>query len=95
MQKLNFPDYSFRFKNSENKVAIFDVIRKKFIILTPEEWVRQHVVHYLINEKQYPKSHINVEKLIKVMVKLLCLWSVNLQLLPLRKTLLTKLLVTI
>ena len=66
MQKLNFPDYSFRFKNSENKVAIFDVIRKKFIILTPEEWVRQHVVHYLINDKQYPKSHINVEKLIKV-----------------------------
>ena len=66
MQKLNFPDYSFRFKNSENKVAIFDVIRKKFIILTAEEWVRQHVVHYLINDKQYPKSHINVEKLIKV-----------------------------
>ena len=66
MQQLNFPSYNFRFKNSENKVAIFDAIRKKFIILTPEEWVRQHVVHYLLEEKKYPKSHINVEKLLKV-----------------------------
>ena len=66
MQKLNFPTYSFRFKNSENKVAIFDEIRKKFIILTPEEWVRQHVVQYLVQDKNYPKSYINVEKLIKV-----------------------------
>ena len=66
MQKLNFPTFTFRFKNSENKVAIFDEIRKKFIILTPEEWVRQHVVKFLIEEKKYPKSYINVEKLIKV-----------------------------
>ncbi len=66
MQKLNFPAYSFRFKNSENKVAIFDPIRKKFIILSPEEWVRQHVVQFLLEEKKYPKSHINVEKLLKV-----------------------------
>lgn len=66
MQKLHFPAYSFRFKNSENKVAIFDEIRKKFIILTPEEWVRQHVIQYLILDKKYPKSYINVEKLIKV-----------------------------
>jgi hypothetical protein len=56
----------FRFKNSENKVAIFDEIRKKFIILTPEEWVRQHVVHYLLQDKKYPKSYINVEKIIKI-----------------------------
>ena len=66
MQKLNFPSYSFRFKNSENKVSIFDSIRKKFIILTPEEWVRQHVVLFLLEEKKYPKSYLNVEKLIKV-----------------------------
>ena len=66
MQKLNFPDYSFRFKNSENKPAIFDIIRKKFIILTPEEWVRQHIVHFLLEQKKYPKSHINVEKIIKI-----------------------------
>ena len=56
MQKLNFPAYTFRFKNSENKVAIFDVIRKKFIILTPEEWVRQHTVQFLLEEKKNPKS---------------------------------------
>jgi hypothetical protein len=66
MQKLNFPSFMFRFKNSENKVAIFDEIRKKFIILTPEEWVRQHVVHYLLQDKKYPKSYINVEKIIKI-----------------------------
>lgn len=66
MQKLQFPSYSFRFKNSENKIAIFDEIRKKFILLTPEEWVRQHVVQFLLQDKNYPKSYINVEKLIKV-----------------------------
>lgn len=66
MQKLNFPVYSFRFKNSENKVSIFDEIRKKFILLTPEEWVRQHVVQFLLQDKKYPTSYINVEKLIKI-----------------------------
>lgn len=66
MQPLQFPSYKFRFKNSENKVAIFDEIRKRFIILTPEEWVRQHVVQYLLSEKKYPKSWINVEKQIKM-----------------------------
>ena len=66
MQKLNFPSYSFRFKNSENKVSIFDDIRKKFIILTPEEWVRQHTVQYLLQDKNYPKSYLNVEKLIRI-----------------------------
>ena len=66
MQKLNFPDYSFRFKNSENKVSIFDEIRKKFILLTPEEWVRQHTIQFLLQEKKYPKSYINVEKTITI-----------------------------
>jgi len=62
MLKLNFPDYTFRFKNSENKSLIFDVIRKKFVRLTPEEWVRQHVVHFLISDKHFSSSLINVEK---------------------------------
>jgi hypothetical protein len=66
MQKLNFPTYTFRFKNSENKVAIFDEVRKKFVILTPEEWVRQNVVRFLLDEKKYPKSYVNVEKVIKI-----------------------------
>lgn len=66
MLDLNFPKFSFRFKNSENKVSIFDVIRKKFIVLQPEEWVRQHCIHYLIEVKNYPISLINVEKELKV-----------------------------
>ncbi len=66
MQKLNFPAYAFRFKNSENKVAVFDEIRKKFVVLTPEEWVRQHVVQFLLTDKNYPKSYINVEKVLKI-----------------------------
>jgi len=64
MQQLNFPAYGFRFKSSENKISIFDPIRKKFIILTPEEWVRQHVIQFLIVEKEFPKSLINVEKVL-------------------------------
>jgi len=62
MLKLNFPNYSFRFKNNENKRLIFDPIRKKFVILTPEEWVRQHTIMYLIYEKGYPASLMNIEK---------------------------------
>lgn len=66
MQELNFPKYSFRFKSSENKLSVFDEIRKKFVLLTPEEWVRQHVVQFLLQHKNYPKPLINVEKVIKV-----------------------------
>jgi hypothetical protein len=66
MQELNFPKYSFRFKSSENKLSVFDEIRKKFVLLTPEEWVRQHVVQFLLQHKNYPKSLTNVEKVIKV-----------------------------
>ena len=66
MQNLNFPSYNFRFKNSENKVSIFDDIRKKFIILTSEEWVRQNTIQFLLKEKNYPKSYLNIEKLIKI-----------------------------
>lgn len=66
MQVLEFPAYDFRFKNSENKPYIFDPIRKKFIHLTPEEWVRQHVLQFLLQTKGYPSSLINVEKEIKI-----------------------------
>lgn len=62
MQQLNFPEYSFRFKNSENKPLIFDEIRKKFVVLTPEEWVRQNTIQFLLQEKGYSKNLINVEK---------------------------------
>jgi type I site-specific restriction endonuclease len=66
MQKLNFPDCDFRFRNDENRISVFDEIRRKFIILTPEEWVRQHTVQFLLKEKKYPKSLVNVEKVLKI-----------------------------
>jgi len=66
MQALNFPKVKFRFKKNGELIFIFDEIRRKFVLLTPEEWVRQHVVHFLIDVKKYPKSHINVEKQILV-----------------------------
>lgn len=62
MQKLNLPTYSFKLKSKENKTLIFDKFRKKYVILTPEEWVRQHVALYLLEEKKYPISLISVEK---------------------------------
>ncbi len=62
MQQLNLPTYQFKLKSSENKQLIFDKIRKKYVVLTPEEWVRQNFVSYLITEKKYPISLIAVEK---------------------------------
>lgn len=62
MYKLNFPQYDFRVKNSENKLFLFDLVRKKFVRLTPEEWVRQHVLWYLYKDLKYPLSLINIEK---------------------------------
>ena len=62
MTILNLPHYKFKIKSSENKRFIFDNLRKKYIVLTPEEWVRQHYVSYLQNEKKYPESLMAVEK---------------------------------
>ncbi len=66
MQELNFPLYKFQFKNIENKLYIFDEIRKKFVVLQPEEWVRQNTIKYLLEEKKYPKILLNIEKKINV-----------------------------
>ena len=62
MHKLNLPNYNFRLKSNEKHTLIFDELRKKNIVLTPEEWVRQHFVKYLIHEKNYPISLIAIEK---------------------------------
>lgn len=59
---LNLPKYDFNLKRKDGILYIFDVIRKKNIKLTQEEWVRQHLIHFLINEKNYPQSLISVEK---------------------------------
>jgi hypothetical protein len=58
---LNLPPYPFKIKNEGGTLFIFDEIRKKSLVLTPEEWVRQHFVQYLIREKNYPKTSIGLE----------------------------------
>lgn len=54
--ELNLPSFDIRLQRDDEGVKIFDRLRKKFIILTPEEWVRQHFVNYLINHKGFPES---------------------------------------
>ena len=70
MQELNLPVYDFRIKTEGTKKYIFDSVRKRFVLLTPEEWVRQHFIRYLIEEKKYPKSLMAVEKQITLNGKL-------------------------
>lgn len=62
MQQLNLPNYNFKLKSTENKTFIFDKIRKKYVVLTPEEWVRQHFTMYLLEDKNYPISLVAIEK---------------------------------
>lgn len=66
MQALNLPNYPFQFKEEDKKTKIFDEIRGEYLVLTPEEWVRQHLVKYLIEEKQFPKGLIALEKGLKL-----------------------------
>ena len=61
MKNLNLPGFACKIEKKTGKNTIFDTIRKKFVQLTPEEWVRQHFVHYLIDHLQYPKSLISIE----------------------------------
>ncbi|HVW97819.1 MAG TPA: type I restriction enzyme HsdR N-terminal domain-containing protein [Mucilaginibacter sp.] len=58
---LNLPPYPFKITDDNGQLSLFDVIRKRKIIITPEEWVRQHFVQYLINQKRYPKTLIKLE----------------------------------
>ena len=66
MQTLNLPEYEFRISHADGKPRIFDRFRKKWVALTPEEWVRQHFAVYLVNEKGYPASRMAVEASLKV-----------------------------
>lgn len=66
MQELNFPQYDFQMRESDGKKEIFDSIRKKFLKLTPEEWVRQHIIKFLNTEFSYPLSLMSVEKGLKL-----------------------------
>jgi hypothetical protein len=61
MLSLNLPSFDHKVIRKENKLFIFDILRKKYVFLTPEEWVRQHLIHFLINQHQYPKALMRVE----------------------------------
>ena len=61
MKQLNLPEYSFRISGKQGSEMIFDQLRKKWVRLTPEEWVRQNFVQYLINEGRYPGGLIGIE----------------------------------
>jgi hypothetical protein len=66
METLTFPSYEFKIKNVNGRQQIFDALRRKFVALTPEEWVRQHVIRYLIEEKGFPPLLIAVEQQIEI-----------------------------
>lgn len=66
MYDLNLPSFDTKIRKKDNGLEILDPLRKKYVALTPEEWVRQHFVHYLISEKQFPASLIANEAGIKL-----------------------------
>jgi hypothetical protein len=61
LKELNLPQYSFKITGKEGSEMILDPLRRKFVKLTPEEWVRQNFIQYLINEGKYPAGLIGVE----------------------------------
>ena len=65
MIQLNLPAFEHKIKKEQEKLYIYDSIRRKYLLLTPEEWVRQHFLHYLISELHYPKGLITTESGLK------------------------------
>ena len=66
MIPLNLPDYEIKLSGTPDKPTIFDVLRRKYIALTPEEWVRQHFIHFMIEQKGYPLSLLANEVKLKI-----------------------------
>jgi hypothetical protein len=66
MMLIHYPEPGFRIKEADGKEMIFDSLRKKWLLLTPEEWVRQNFVQYLISVKTYPPALIALEKVISL-----------------------------
>ena len=62
MQPLNLPPYEHKLKQIDGKTCIFDSVRKKYLVLTPEEWVRQHFINLMVNHLNYPKGRVSIEK---------------------------------
>ena len=65
MPKLNLPNAILKTKLVEGTTQVFGAVRKKYLLLTSEEWVRQHFIHYLNSEKKYPLGLMGVEKMVK------------------------------
>ena len=65
MPQLNFPNVVLKTKLVKGTTQVFDAVRKKYLVLTPEEWVRQHFIHYLNKEKNYPLGLMGVEQMLK------------------------------
>ena len=61
MERLNLPTYSFNTKYEGERTLIFDIFRNRWVVLTPEEWVRQHMARYLADDLGYPASLILLE----------------------------------
>jgi hypothetical protein len=61
MFRLNLPQYEINITEKDGKRMIFDFLRRKYVVLTPEEWVRQHFTHYLVEQKGYPKGLLGNE----------------------------------
>lgn len=67
LPKLNFSEnFDFKLKKNKDKIFIYDPVRKNWFLLTPEEWVRQHWIHYFLNIKNYASSALIVEKKIEI-----------------------------
>ena len=62
MKNIDLPPFPYQIQKKKKKHYIYDVVRKKEVFLTPEEWVRQHMIHYLNKEKRYPLGRMGIEK---------------------------------
>ena len=65
---LNFPSFAYKLQKLEDKLMIYDEVCKKFRVLSPEEWVRQHCLHFLIKELNYPSTLIKLENTFKISI---------------------------
>jgi hypothetical protein len=65
MKALNLPPFNLRTLTNDGKTFVFDVFRKKYVVLTREEWVRQHFLHWLISARNYPRGLVSVEASLK------------------------------
>ncbi|NPD92421.1 type I restriction enzyme HsdR N-terminal domain-containing protein [Xylanibacter muris] len=69
MYRLNLPPYNIRIRHNNKKTEVFDILRRKYVALTPEEWVRQHFIHYLIEHKNYPAAYLANEVELRIGTK--------------------------